>query len=66
MDISVIVPLLDEEESLPELVAWIGRVMAANQFSYEVILVDDGSTDKTAEKTLAFQALYPDLKLPVI
>ena len=45
MEISVIVPLLNEEESLPELVAWIGRVMAANQFSYEVILVDDGSTD---------------------
>ena len=47
MDISVIVPLLNEEESLPELVAWIGRVMAANQFSYEVILVDDGSTDSS-------------------
>jgi glycosyltransferase involved in cell wall biosynthesis len=47
MDISVIVPLLNEEESLPELVAWIDRVMAANQFSYEVILVDDGSTDSS-------------------
>ena len=47
MEISVIVPLLNEEESLPELVAWIGRVMAANQFSYEVILVDDGSTDSS-------------------
>jgi glycosyltransferase involved in cell wall biosynthesis len=47
MDISVIVPLLNEEESLPELVAWIIRVMAANQFSYEVILVDDGSTDSS-------------------
>jgi glycosyltransferase involved in cell wall biosynthesis len=41
------VPLLNEEESLPELVAWISRVMAANQFSYEVILVDDGSTDSS-------------------
>ena len=47
MDISVIVPLLNEEESLPELVAWIGRVMASSQFSYEVILVDDGSTDSS-------------------
>ena len=47
MDISVIVPLLNEEESLPELVAWIGRVMASGQFSYEVILVDDGSTDSS-------------------
>jgi glycosyltransferase involved in cell wall biosynthesis len=45
MDISVIVPLLNEEESLPELTAWIERVMKANHFSYEVILVDDGSTD---------------------
>jgi glycosyltransferase involved in cell wall biosynthesis len=45
MDISVIVPLLNEEESLPELTAWITRVMQAHQFSYEVILVDDGSTD---------------------
>ena len=47
MDISVIVPLLNEEESLPELTAWIDRVMKANQFSYEVILVDDGSTDSS-------------------
>jgi len=47
MEISVIVPLLNEEESLPELVAWIDRVMAANHFSYEVILVDDGSTDSS-------------------
>ncbi len=45
MDISVIVPLLNEEESLPELTSWIARVMQANQFSYEVILIDDGSTD---------------------
>ncbi len=49
MDISVIVPLLNEEESLPELTAWIMRVMEANGFSYEVIMVDDGSTDKSWE-----------------
>jgi glycosyltransferase involved in cell wall biosynthesis len=47
MDISVIVPLLNEEESLPELTAWIMRVMDAYQFSYEIILVDDGSTDSS-------------------
>jgi glycosyltransferase involved in cell wall biosynthesis len=47
MDISVIVPLLNEEESLPELTAWIDRVMRAHAFSYEVILVDDGSTDSS-------------------
>ncbi|MBO4807129.1 MAG: glycosyltransferase family 2 protein [Paludibacteraceae bacterium] len=45
MDISVVVPLYNEEESLPELFAWISRVMAANGFSYEVIFVDDGSSD---------------------
>ena len=45
MDISVIIPLLNESESLPELNSWISRVMEANGFSYEVIMVDDGSTD---------------------
>ena len=45
MDITVIVPLYNETESLPELAAWIRRVMKQNGFSYEVIMVDDGSTD---------------------
>ena len=45
MDISVVIPLYNEDESLPELIAWIERVMAANGFSYEVLLVDDGSRD---------------------
>ena len=45
MDISVIVPLYNEDESLPELAAWIERVMQENQFTYEVIMVDDGSSD---------------------
>jgi glycosyltransferase involved in cell wall biosynthesis len=45
MDISVIVPLYNEEESLPELEAWIRRVMNENNYSYEVIMIDDGSTD---------------------
>jgi len=49
MNLSVIVPLLNEEESLPELTAWIECVMKAHQFSYEVILVDDGSTDGSWE-----------------
>lgn len=49
MDISVIVPLYNEEESLPELFAWIDRVMKTNDFSYEVIFVNDGSTDKSWE-----------------
>lgn len=45
MDISIVVPLFNEEESLPHLEAWIDRVMRANGFSYEVIMVDDGSKD---------------------
>ena len=47
MDISVVVPLYNEEESLPELFAWIERVMKTQNFSYEVIFVNDGSTDRS-------------------
>jgi len=47
MDISVIIPLYNEEESLPELTEWIKKVMLKNNFSYEIILVDDGSNDKS-------------------
>jgi glycosyltransferase involved in cell wall biosynthesis len=47
MDLSVVIPLLNEEESLPELVAWIERVMINNHFSYEIIMIDDGSTDSS-------------------
>lgn len=47
MDISVVVPLYNEEDSLPELASWINRVMTANNFSYEIIFVDDGSTDSS-------------------
>ncbi|MDE5657829.1 MAG: glycosyltransferase family 2 protein [Muribaculaceae bacterium] len=49
MDISVVVPLYNEAESLPELESWIRRVMQENNFSYEVIFVDDGSTDSSWE-----------------
>jgi glycosyltransferase involved in cell wall biosynthesis len=45
MDLSVIVPLLNEDESLPELCAWIQKVMDTNAWTYEIILIDDGSTD---------------------
>lgn len=45
MDISLVIPLLNEEESLPELCDWIARVMQDHGFSYEVLLIDDGSTD---------------------
>lgn len=47
MDISVVIPLYNEAESLPELTAWIERVMAENGFSYEIWFIDDGSTDKS-------------------
>lgn len=47
MNISVIIPLLNEEESLPELSQWIEKVMNAHNFTYEIIFIDDGSTDKS-------------------
>ncbi|MDP4151707.1 MAG: glycosyltransferase family 2 protein [Bacteroidota bacterium] len=49
MNISIVIPVLDEEESLPELCSWIRRVMEENHLSYEIILVDDGSTDRSWE-----------------
>jgi len=49
MDISVVIPLLNEEESLPELSEWIDRVMQHNNFSYEILFIDDGSTDNSWE-----------------
>ena len=45
MDISIVIPLLNEEESLPEVTHWIEKVMKEHQFSYEIIFVDDGSSD---------------------
>jgi len=47
MDLSIVIPLIDEEESLPELADWIERVMQQNDLSYEIIMVDDGSTDNS-------------------
>ena len=49
MDISVIIPLFNEAESLPELAAWIQRVMKENSYSYEIIFINDGSTDNSWE-----------------
>lgn len=49
MDISIVIPLFNEAESLPELHSWINRVMVANGYSYEIIFVDDGSKDKSWE-----------------
>jgi glycosyltransferase involved in cell wall biosynthesis len=49
MDLSIIIPLKNEEESLPELAEWIRRVCVENQYTYEIIMVDDGSTDNSWE-----------------
>src|SRR6185437_3248472 len=49
LDISVVVPLFNEEESLPELTEWVASVMNKNNYSYEIILVNDGSTDTSWE-----------------
>ena len=65
MNISVVVPLLNEAESLPELSAWIDRMMLANNFSYEVILVDDGSRDnswKVIQKLVAEHSNYKAIR----
>lgn len=47
MDLSIVIPLFNEDESLPELTSWIEKVMIANGYRYEIILVDDGSTDNS-------------------
>ncbi|MGQ1910415.1 glycosyltransferase family 2 protein [Marinifilum sp. RC60d5] len=62
MDISVVVPLFNEEESLPELLAWIDRVMKSNQFSYEVVLVDDGSNDTSWQVIEDLKNKFSELK----
>ena len=62
LDISVVVPLYNEDESLPELYAWIERVMKANGFSFEVIFVNDGSTDRSWEVIEELQAQSPHVK----
>ena len=62
MDISVVVPLYNEDESLPELIAWIDRVMKEHLFTYEAILVDDGSKDKSWEVINSLQETYPSVR----
>ena len=62
MQISVVIPLYNEDESLPELVAWIDRVFTENNFDAEVILVDDGSKDRSAEVIAHLHAQDPRVK----
>ena len=62
MNISVVIPLYNEEESLGELFAWIQRVMDENHFSYEVIFVNDGSTDHSWKIIEDLNASHPEVK----
>ena len=62
LDISVVVPLYNEEESLPELVAWIDRVAQNNKLSYEIIMVDDGSSDNSWAVVELLKEQYPAIK----
>lgn len=61
MDISVVVPLYNEAESLPELTEWIRRVMIENGFSYEIILVDDGSDDGSWQVIEQLKSVLPEI-----
>jgi len=61
MDISVVIPLYNEEESIAELHAWIKRVMEANHFTYEVIFCNDGSTDHSWDVIEQLAAKYPEV-----
>ncbi|MFD2968685.1 glycosyltransferase family 2 protein [Sphingobacterium bambusae] len=61
MDISVVIPLYNEEESLPELTEWIRRVMLENQFRYEIILVDDGSSDTSWKVIQGLKTQHPEI-----
>lgn len=62
MNLSVVIPLLNEEESLQELYDWIASVMQSNRFSYEVLFIDDGSTDGSWERITALAQKHPEVK----
>ena len=62
MEVSIVIPVYNEDESLPELCSWIERVMQENGLSYEVILVDDGSTDRSWEVITGLRRNNPHMK----
>jgi glycosyltransferase involved in cell wall biosynthesis len=62
MDISIVIPFLDEAESLPELTEWIERVVTENNFSYEIIMVDDGSSDHSWQVVKEFSKKNSNIK----
>jgi glycosyltransferase involved in cell wall biosynthesis len=62
LDISVVIPLFNEEESLPELVAWIDRVCVQHSYAYEIVMIDDGSKDNSWEVIQQLASQYPAIK----
>ena len=62
MDISIIIPFLDESESLPELTDWIQRVVSQNHLSYEILMIDDGSTDNSWQVVEELRKKNPCIK----
>ncbi len=62
MDISIVIPLLNEAESLPELHAWIKRVMDEHKYSYEIVFIDDGSTDDSWRIIQGLKNGFPEVK----
>lgn len=62
MDLSIVIPLIDEAESLPELSAWIEKVMNDHHYTYEVIFVDDGSSDNSWEVINQLRSVNPNIK----
>ncbi|MFT4204202.1 MAG: glycosyltransferase family 2 protein [Chitinophagaceae bacterium] len=62
MDISIVIPLFNEDESLPELSEWIVRVMQENNYSYEVLFIDDGSTDNSWNVIELIRQQHPEFK----
>ncbi len=62
LQLSIVIPAKDEEESIPELCSWISRVMQSHGFSYEVLFIDDGSTDGTWDQILAANHQNPAIK----
>lgn len=62
MNISVIIPLLNEEESIPELYNWIAKVMQSNSYSYEILFIDDGSTDNSWQVISDLAKKHPEIK----
>jgi glycosyltransferase involved in cell wall biosynthesis len=62
MDLTIVIPLLDEAESLPELASWIEKVMNENHYSYEIIFVDDGSSDNSWQVIESLRRKNPNIK----